>query len=246
MGTCSNTNEAQGSSCGTSLVCDGQGKCVPQQPTVTATSPVNGAQGAAINSFVKATFSVTMNPATITASTFLLRQGVTPVPGAVTYAGTIATFAPTADYSPGATLTATVTTGAKDLSGNALAQDHVWSFQTGTKAGQAPVALGLASPFAVLAGDMVDNTVSAGTLITGDVGISPGTSLAGFPPGVITGGTYKGAAAAGAQADLLAAYSDAAGRPGAAALPADVGDDAEARAAALAQIRACAQFAVAR
>jgi len=192
------------------------------RPTVTATNPVNGGQGAALNSHVEATFSVTMNPASITGTTFFVTQGMTPVVGTVTYAGTIATFAPTVDYLPSTTLTATVTTGAKDLSGNALGQDHVWSFQTGTKAGQAPVALGLASPFAVLAGDIVANTVSAGTLITGDLGISPGTSLTGFPPGVITGGTYKGAAAAGAQADLLAAYSDAAGRPGAAALPADV------------------------
>ena len=147
------------------------------RPTVTATNPVNGGQGAALNSHVEATFSVTMNPASITGTTFFVTQGMTPVVGTVTYAGTIATFAPTVDYLPSTTLTATVTTGAKDLSGNALGQDHVWSFQTGTKAGQAPVALGLASPFAVLAGDMVANTVSAGTLITGDLGISPGTSL---------------------------------------------------------------------
>ena len=126
----------------------------------------------------------------------------------MTYLGEKATFTPTLAFSPNATLTATLTVGAKDMSGNALGQAHVWTFQSGTKGGQAPVALGLASSFAVLASDKVANTVSAGTIVTGDLGISPGTSLAGFPPGMIVGGTYKGAAAAAAQIDLLAAYTD--------------------------------------
>jgi len=185
-----------------------------QRPTVTATSPAAGAQGAAINGVVTATFSVAMDPATISAATFLVSQGGAPVSGAVSYLGTTATFTPTVDDAPNTTLTATITTGAKDLSGDALGQDHVWTFQTGASATLPPVALGVASTFAVLAANMVANTASAGTLVTGDLGISPGTSLTGFPPGVVTGGTYTGAAAAPAQADLLAAYNDAAGRPG--------------------------------
>ena len=44
----------------------------------------------------------------------------------------------------------------------------------------------------------------------------------GFPQGKVTGGTYKGAAAAPAQVDLLAAYNDAIGRQGAALLAADL------------------------
>ena len=191
-------------------------------PTVIATSPADGALGAAINARVEATFSTTMDPGTITSTTFLVKQGATLIAGAVTYLGTTATFAPTIDYAPNVTLTAAITTGAKDLSGNALGQDHVWSFQTGTEATQAPVALGLASSFAVLAADTVANTVSVGTIVTGDLGISPGASLTGFPPGVILGGAYLGAAAAGAQLDWLAAYNDAAGRQGAEALPADI------------------------
>lgn len=74
----------------------------------------------------------------------------------------------------------------------------------------------------MLAGDKIANTVSAGTLVTGDLGISPGASLAGFPPGIINGGTYTGAAAAAFQFDLVAAYNDVAGRSGGAALPADL------------------------
>jgi Ice-binding-like/Bacterial Ig-like domain len=191
-------------------------------PTVTAVSPQDGAQGVAINRPIDATFSVAMDPATITAATFLVNQGTTPVPGAVTLLGTTATFTPTMSYAPSATLTATITTGARSLSGVVLAQDRVWSFQTGTTASQPSVALGLTATFAVLASSQVANTVSAGTVVTGDLGISPGTLLSGFPPGVIVGQTLTGAAAAPIQVDLLAAYNDATGRQGAAALPADL------------------------
>jgi hypothetical protein len=61
-----------------------------------------------------------------------------------------------------------------------------------------------------------------GTIVTGDLGISPGASLIGFPPGVILGQTYFGAGAAEAKLDFLEAYDDAAGRSDAAALPADL------------------------
>lgn len=194
----------------------------PTAPTVTSTSPTDGAQAVAIDSHVEATFGVAMDPSTITAATFTVAKGAVPISGIVTYSNGTATFAPTMDYSPKTQLTATLTTGAKNQSGDALGEDYVWSFETGAKPGLAPVALGLASPFAVLASDGVTNTASVGTLVTGDVGISPGTSLTGFPPGVIVGGMYKGAAAAAAQADLLAAYDDAVARLGAAPLPADI------------------------
>lgn len=194
----------------------------PNRPTVIATSPVDGDQGVALDRPVQATFSVGMDPATITAATFLVKQGATALPGVVTYAGTTATFAPTSDYPLATTLTATITTGAKDLSGNAPGQARVWTFKTAAMASQAPIALGLASSFAVLAFDKVANTASVGTVVTGDIGISPGNSLTGFPPGVHVGGKYTGIAAAPAQAYLLVAYDDAVGRQGAASLPADL------------------------
>ena len=194
----------------------------PERPVVIATSPANGVMGVAINRRLDAAFSVAMAPASITASMFLVKEGATPVPGAVTYLGTTATFTPKSNYSINTTLTATITTGAKDTSGTTLGQDHVWTFQTGTKATQAPVALGLASPYGVLADSMVVNTASLGTLVTGDLGISPGTVLMGFPPGLIVGGKYIGPASDAAQVDLLAAYNDASGRLSAAPLAADL------------------------
>jgi len=53
-----------------------------------------------------------------------------PMAGAVTSDGATATFAPTANLANGTTYTATVTTGAKDIAGNGLAQSRAWSFTT--------------------------------------------------------------------------------------------------------------------
>src|SRR6185503_14609084 len=91
-------------------------------PTVSATVPVNAATGVAISGKIAAAFSEAMDPSTITAATFTLKQGTTAVAGAVSYVGVTATFTPASTLAPGATFTATVTTGAKGLLlGNALA-----------------------------------------------------------------------------------------------------------------------------
>lgn len=100
-------------------------------PTVISTVPATGAVAVGINTAVTATFSRAMNSATITGATFTLTgPGVTPVAGAVTYAGTTATFTPTALLTANTLYTATITTGAKDPTGNALAANYVWTFTT--------------------------------------------------------------------------------------------------------------------
>src|SRR5207249_4451193 len=68
---------------------------------------------------------------TITTATFTLKQGSTAVAGTVSYAGVTATFTPASALAPLTAYTATVTTGARDLAGNALATSFVWSFNTG-------------------------------------------------------------------------------------------------------------------
>jgi hypothetical protein len=73
------------------------------------------------------------------------------------------------------------------------------------------VQLAGASTLAVLAGSSVTNT--GATNITGDLGLSPGTSIGGFPPGILTGTQHINDAMANqAKLDLTAAYNDAAGR----------------------------------
>src|SRR4029077_15680644 len=97
-------------------------------PTVVSTVPVNGATGVAVNTLVTATFSEVMNAATINGTTFTVTgPGATPVAGGVTYAGSTATFTPTAVLANSTLFTATITTGAKDPAGVPLAANFVWT-----------------------------------------------------------------------------------------------------------------------
>jgi len=99
-------------------------------PTVSFTAPVNAAATVPINQKVSATFSKAIDPTTITSGTFTLSQGAVPIAGSVAYIGLTGTFTPGVSLSAGTTYTATITTGVKDLAGNALASNYVWSFTT--------------------------------------------------------------------------------------------------------------------
>ena len=103
----------------------------PTISPVSSTAPANAATGVSVSSNLTTTFSEAMDPATITTSTFTVKQGATAVSGTVTYSGVTAVFTPTSTLAANTTYTATITTGAKDLAGNALASDYVWSFTTG-------------------------------------------------------------------------------------------------------------------
>ena len=72
--------------------------------------------------------------------------------------------------------------------------------------------LGSAYFFGVLAGSAVTNT--GPTVITGDLGVYPGTSITGFPPGIVNGTIHNAdAVAQQAQVDALTAYNYFAGLP---------------------------------
>jgi type VI secretion system secreted protein VgrG len=70
------------------------------------------------------------------------------------------------------------------------------------------------SSFAVLGGSTVTNTATP-TIVTGNLGVSPGSAVTGFPPGIVTGGTIHAAdaVAAQAQSDLTTTYNNLAGAP---------------------------------
>src|SRR5688572_18344841 len=92
----------------------------------------------------------------------------------------------------------------------------------GTARAQAPVPLGGADPFAVLAGSAVNN--AGATVVTGDLGVSPGATITGFPPGTLNGTFHAGdSTAAQAQLDLASAYNNAAGQTTTATIPAQLG-----------------------
>jgi len=73
------------------------------------------------------------------------------------------------------------------------------------------IAMAQLSSFGVLGGSVVTNT--GATAISGNLGVSPGSAVTGFPPGVVTGGSIHAAdaAAAQAQSDLTVLYSQLAG-----------------------------------
>jgi methionine-rich copper-binding protein CopC len=184
-------------------------------PTVTSENPVNGATGVQTNQIVTATFSKPMNAGTITATspaTFTLigpSPATTVVGGLVTYAsvGNTLTFTPTAALAAGV-FTATITTAATDLSGNALTATGglalSWSFTVGSTKATAGPYITLTSPLDTATSVPVNQAVSAtfntamnpltftsstftltsstGTVITGNYSYSPTTLVATFTP----------------------------------------------------------------
>jgi len=194
-------------------------------PTVTSANPANGATGVALNQIITAAFSEAVDPSTITTATFTLTgPDATSVPATVTFddATNIATLTPSSTLAPDTTFAATIA-GVTDLAGNALEGDFAWSFTTGASTGQAPVALGSASTFVVLAGSAVSNT--GATIVNGDLGVSPSATVNGFPPGAVNGTIHAAdPSAAQAKLDLTAAFLDAQGRSvGSQTLPGNLG-----------------------
>jgi ice-binding like protein len=72
---------------------------------------------------------------------------------------------------------------------------------------QSAPPLGSAESFAILGATTVTNTGL--TVIKGDLGVSPGTAVTGFPPGTVIGGTIHSndASATSAHADAFTAYN---------------------------------------
>jgi hypothetical protein len=130
-------------------------------PTVTHTINANGATGVSVNTKIAATFSEAMDPLTITAATFTFKQGTTDVPGSVTYSGVTAVFTPASTLAANTTYTGTITTGAKDLTGNALASNYVWSWTTGALPDTTKPTVILTIPINAAAGVPINTKVSA-------------------------------------------------------------------------------------
>jgi methionine-rich copper-binding protein CopC len=203
-------------------------------PMLNSTDPLFNATNVNRNKIVGITFSKPMNATTINNTTFTLKQGTTPVTGSVAYAGTSATFTPSGNLLAGTVYTATITTGAKDLAGNALAANTVWSFTTGSVTPPPPstlavVDLGAAGNYVILAKTTITDVPTSA--ITGDIGLSPAatsyitgfglTNATGYATSPqITGKIFAADMVAPTSINLttavnnmLTAYTDAAGRP---------------------------------
>jgi hypothetical protein len=102
-------------------------------PTVISTVPTADATGVDRTTNVTATFSEDMLASSINGTTFkLFKQGsTTKLAASVSYPADTATLDPSKSLSIGATYKAVVTSGAKDLAGNQLAQNYSWFFTVG-------------------------------------------------------------------------------------------------------------------
>src|SRR5665811_263115 len=169
------------------------------------------------NKVIRADFSVPMDPLTITSSTFTLMDGATPVSGAVNYAGTTASFTPGSALLAGKTYTATITTGAKNVPGKALADKYVWTFSTGSVIAPTVIStdpLNLATNVALnkviradfsVPMDHLTITTSTFTLMDGATPVSGAVNYTGttatFTPGsaLLAGKTYTATITTGAK-----------------------------------------------
>ena len=171
-------------------------------PTVAAPIPVGGAVDVADNVVVTALFSESMDPATISGSTFELRTSAdVPVAAAVVYdtVAKVARLQPTSSLAAGV-YTATVKGGAtdpraKDLLGNAMAASFSWSFTVGiTPPPDSECPCSAWGPTAVPALASADDPAAV------ELGVRFRPSVNGFVTGVRF---YKGAANTGTHVGKL-------------------------------------------
>jgi hypothetical protein len=182
-------------------------------PTVISTDPLNNATAVPLNKVIAATFSVPMDPLTISTSSFTLKLGTTSIPGVVSYSGSTAYFTPNALLSSDAVYTATITTGAENLAGTPLQSNYIWTFSTAAHLGGPVVNLASAADFGILAGVGISNNAGFSVINDMNVGISPGvrSSITGFPPAIVVNGAIYASddiAPPGVAAMLLAAKLD--------------------------------------
>jgi hypothetical protein len=156
--------------------------------TVPATTTPGPTTGVPINSAITAAFTEAMAPATINGTSFT----VTCAAPCVSPAGTVsyevgantAVFTPAAPLTVGATYTATITTAATDLTGNALAgnqaalpaaSDYVWTFTTAAAVKAANVTVKSTNPTAGESGVCPNASVNATFTVPSGLRMDPST-----------------------------------------------------------------------
>ncbi|WP_299667250.1 ice-binding family protein [uncultured Polaribacter sp.] len=98
-------------------------------PLVNSTIPENLATNVPLDQIITATFNEKMNPLTISEASFTVASGAL-INGTVSYTDSTAVFTPSSLLDENTEYTATIKTLAKDLRGNALQEDYVWTFVT--------------------------------------------------------------------------------------------------------------------
>src|SRR5690606_28033975 len=138
------------------------------------TSPLNTDINVARNKVITVNFSKEMDASSINNTTFTVKQsGIIPiVAGTISYSGTTAQFTPSTVLAANTLFIVSLTTGVKSLDGIGLNATKEWSFTTtASVAGLAPIGLGSAGNYAILAKTAITNVPTS--LITGNLGLSP-------------------------------------------------------------------------
>ena len=153
-------------------------------PTVTATSPADGSAGVCLTRAVSATFSEPMDASTISTATFRVTDNGAAVAGTVSYdaPSRVATFVTTSATGFAASRSFVVTivsgsAGVKDLAGNALAVDRVFSFTTGTQPCASGVNLRSAASFGAFGGGAGVTNQGINTVVNGNLGTTAACTL---------------------------------------------------------------------
>jgi hypothetical protein len=182
-------------------------------PTVSSTVPLINATAVEVDRSLTASFSEAMDPATIIAANFSLACPLgTVIPGSVVYttSGDVLTFDPTANLPFSTACRATVSTGVKDVTGNAMAAPFIWNFTTSAAPDTTPptVISTLPAANATLVANnslitatfseaMTSATISntnftvecpAASFVTGGVAYAVNGNVATFTPGAVLPG----------------------------------------------------------
>jgi antitoxin component of RelBE/YafQ-DinJ toxin-antitoxin module len=118
----------------------------PVIPTVLSTDPANVATGVTLNKLIVVTFSEPMDQTTVNSVSIKLNQELISVSGTVTGTGNSATFTPAVAMQPDKVYTATITTAAKNMTGNGMIANHVFTFTTGAAPDVTPPAVASTDP----------------------------------------------------------------------------------------------------
>jgi hypothetical protein len=146
-------------------------------PSIVSTNPANFSTGICINKSVNVTFSEAMDASSINTATFTVATSTAPgapMAGTVAYdvPGNVATFTAAAALTANASYVATITTGVKDLAGNALSTSSATTFTTNSSTCTTAPALGGAAPFGSFGGNATVTNAGLNTVINGDLGVN--------------------------------------------------------------------------
>lgn len=152
-------------------------------PTIESRSPASGAVGVPTNAGVSAVWSEPLDPTTVNVTSFAVWNGMTAVPGTVTYnpESFTVTFVPTTTFAASTSYTVWAT-GIQDISGNA-ATSTSWSFTTGTAADTTPPTVTAVVPSAGATKASVASTIT----VTFNEAVKPASAISGMQ--VTTGTT---------------------------------------------------------